>query len=134
MSQRNVEIVRRAWEAWEDRDMHALFAHYDPEIVWDQRSGPIELLGLYKGHEGVRKFFREWRDSFENYHAHAETFIDAATNVVAGIRQGGRGKVSGVEIEMPVQWLVYRIRNNLIVRIEAFDVKADALEAAGTEE
>jgi hypothetical protein len=30
------EVVRATWEACERRDMDALFAFYDPEIVWDQ--------------------------------------------------------------------------------------------------
>ena len=35
MSQENVELVRRSWEAWERGDMEAIFAFYDPEIVSD---------------------------------------------------------------------------------------------------
>jgi ketosteroid isomerase-like protein len=132
MSQENVEIVRRAWEAWERRDMESLFALYDPAIIWDQsRIGPIELRGLYHGHEGVRRFFREWLDPFEAFHAHAETFIDAGDRVVVGVRQGGRGKASGVDIEMPVYWQAYEIRAGLVIRIEVVETQAEALEAAG---
>ena len=36
MSRENVELVRGSWEAWERGDMDAIFAFYDPEIVWDQ--------------------------------------------------------------------------------------------------
>jgi ketosteroid isomerase-like protein len=38
MSHANVELVHaawEAWEAWERGDMDAIFAFYDPEIVWD---------------------------------------------------------------------------------------------------
>jgi ketosteroid isomerase-like protein len=37
MSLENVEIVRRAWEAWEREDWEPLYALYDPAIVWDAR-------------------------------------------------------------------------------------------------
>jgi ketosteroid isomerase-like protein len=102
MSEANVEIVRRVWEAWERRHTEAVFALYDPAIVWESHSDPIiggsPLDGLYHGHEGVRQFFREWRESFDVWDAHAETFIDAGDNVVVGYQTSGRGKASGAEL------------------------------------
>ena len=135
MSQENVEIVHRVWEAWERRDSDAAFAHYDPAIVWETHGHPIfggsPVDGLYEGHEGVRRFFREWRESFEAWQAEAETFIDAGDNVVVGYRASGRGRASGAELGNRMFWLVYRIRNRLIVRIHLFAEKAQALAAAG---
>jgi uncharacterized protein len=134
MSKENVEIVRRVWEALERRDTEALFALYDPAIVWDQRAGPTELVGLYHCHEGVRQVFREWLESFDTYHAHADTYIDAGNDVVVvGYRVSGRGKASGAEVDMP-RWNVYRIRKALVIRVEVFETKAEALEAAGLSE
>ena len=81
--------------------MEAIFAFYDPEIVWDQtRYGASELSVVYHGHDGIRQFFRAWLAPFEDYHAYPEEFIDAGEAVVVRIRQGGRGKQSGVEVEM----------------------------------
>jgi ketosteroid isomerase-like protein len=135
MSQENVEIVRRIWEASERRDTHAVFALYDPAIVWDfSQAAPVELRGLYHGYDGIRQFFRQWLEPFENFHAEAETFIDAGDSVIVGYRQSGRGKASGAEVEMPAAWSVYRIRNGLVVRIEVFQTKPEALEAAGLSE
>lgn len=106
MSQENVELVRAAWER---RDMEALFAFYDPEIVWDQtRYAGGELAALYSGHDGVRRFFREWLAPFESYFAHADDFIDAGDAVVVSVRQGGRGKLSGADVAMPPYMQVYR--------------------------
>jgi ketosteroid isomerase-like protein len=87
MSQENVEIVRRVWEAAERRDDQAVFNLYDPAIVWESHFvGPIELGGLYHGHDGVRQFFRDWLESCETYHAQAEPFIEAGNEVVVGYR------------------------------------------------
>ena len=102
MSQENVELVRAAWAAWERGDMEAIFAFYDPAIVWDQTHyEAAELSDVYHGHDGIKQFFRQWLAPFESYHAHAEDFIDAGEAVVVRIRQGGRGKGSGAEVEMP---------------------------------
>ena len=135
MSQENVEFVRRIWEASERRDTAAVFALYDPAIVWDfSHAAPVELRGLYHGYDGLRQFFRQWLEPFENFHAEAETFIDAGDSVVVGYRQSGRGKASGAEVEMPAAWSVYRIRDGLVTRIEVFQTKPEALEAAGLSE
>jgi ketosteroid isomerase-like protein len=128
MSQENVEIVRRAWEASDRRDTEALFALYDPAIVWHSHYGPIS--GSYHRHEGVRQFFREWTDALETFRARAVEFIDAGDCVVVDVRVWARGKGSGVEAEMP-QGHLCRVRDGLLIRIEIFETKERALEAAG---
>jgi hypothetical protein len=50
-------------------------------------------------------------------------------NVVVGFRTSGRGKASGAEVEM-VGWQVYRIRNGLVIRVQFFETRTEALEAA----
>jgi ketosteroid isomerase-like protein len=81
MSQENVEIVRRVWDAAERRDTEAVFALYDPAVVWDASRIPETLAGVYHGHEGVRRFFRDWLESFEAHDTRPEAFIDAGDNV-----------------------------------------------------
>jgi ketosteroid isomerase-like protein len=134
VSQENVELVRRIWDAQERRKTEDAFALYDPAIVWDATRVTGPLAGVYHGHQGLRQFFREWQEPFEAHHAQAETFIDAGdNNVVVGVRLSGRGKSSGVEVEMPRSY-VYRLRNGLVVRVEVFETKAEALEAVGLKE
>jgi len=114
--------------------MGALFAHYDPEIVWDQTHyGGAELAAVYHGHDGIRRFFGEWLAPFESYYAHAEEIVDAGDAVLVRCRQGGRGKHSGIDVEMPAYWQVYRLRDGRIVRIEVYVKDADALKAVGLE-
>ncbi|MEA2140153.1 MAG: uncharacterized protein QOC91_252 [Solirubrobacteraceae bacterium] len=135
MSQENLEIVRAAWEAWERGDMEAIFALYDPAIVWDQTHyGAGELSGVYHGHDGIKQFFRAWLAPFESYYAHAQEFVDAGEAVLVQIRQGGRGKQSGADVQMPPYLQVYRLRDGLAVRIEVYSERAAALKAVGLEE
>jgi ketosteroid isomerase-like protein len=132
MSQENVEIVRRLTAAWERGDSKAVFALYDPAIVWESGAGVIP--GTYHGHKGVRRFFQEWLEAFETYQAQAEALIDAGDRVVVGYRGSARGKASGAEVRNWVFWLVYRIGKGLVTHIETFESKADALEAVGLSE
>jgi ketosteroid isomerase-like protein len=129
----NVEIVRRAWEAWERRDWEPLYALYHPDIVWDASAIEGPLAGIYRGHDGVRQYFSEWLESFEAHEARAEKFIEAGDDVIVGLRLKGRGKASGVEVEM-ARYNLYRIRDGLAVRVELYETEAEALEAAGLSE
>jgi uncharacterized protein len=131
MSQENVEVVRRAWEAIDRGDNESLFALYDPNIVWHSHYGPIS--GSYHGHNGVRQFFREWSDALESFRARAGEFIDADNFVVVDVTIWARGRGSGVETEMP-QGHLCTVHNGRLTRVELFESKDRALEAAGLSE
>jgi ketosteroid isomerase-like protein len=62
MSQENVEIVRRIYDAVARRDDVTPFEVYAEDIVWeiDQRAAGLMPKRVYQGHEGVRQF---WRDA-----------------------------------------------------------------------
>jgi hypothetical protein len=68
MSQENVEVVRRANEAFDARDMDALLAEHHPEVeIVVLRS---EIEGPYRGHEGLRRM------TADNFEANVEVRID----------------------------------------------------------
>jgi ketosteroid isomerase-like protein len=140
MSQENAEIVRSMWEAWERRDLAAVFEFYDPAVEWDMTHSDVPDMRVYHGHDGVREFFRAWWAFFAEYSAVPEAFIAADENVVVRVRQGGRGRASTADIEMPGyfdmprSWVVYRLRAGRAVRVEVYRDEAEALGAAGVRE
>jgi ketosteroid isomerase-like protein len=131
MSPANVDIVRASWEAWSRGDMDALFEFYDPEVEWDMTHSYIPDMGVFHGHDGIRDFFRQWREFFAEYRAEPEQFIAADDSVIVRVKQEGRGRVSTVGIEMPAYWQVYRLRDGRAVRVEIYRDEADALKAVG---
>ena len=87
MSRENVEIVRRVHDAANRRDAAAVYALYDTEVELD--ASRVEIAGftardLYRGHEGLRRFFREWHEAWENVTYDFEELIDRR-------RRDGRG-------------------------------------------
>ena len=126
MSQENVEIVRRVYEAAASRNSEAVFALYDPEVELDSsRLG----LGVYRGHEGLRSLFREWHEAWGSIEYSYEELIDAGEAVIAVVTRHARGRASGVETKQPFT-LVWTVRGGKVVRVAWFLTRAEALEAA----
>jgi len=113
--------------------MDALFEFYDPEVEWDMTHSYVPDIGVFRGHDGIREFFREWRTFFAEYYAEPEQFIGAGENVIVRVRQGGRGRSSTVGVEMPAYWQVYRLRGGHAMRVEIYRDEAEALKAAGVQ-
>jgi uncharacterized protein len=133
MSQENVEVVRQAWEAYVRRDNEAAFALYDPEIEIDLTASRVVTARAYSGLEGVREFFRDWHAAFAGVNSEVEEWIDAGERVIAMVRSYGRGKRSGVPVDM-LEAHLWTVRDGKLRRLQTFPTKADALEAAGRRE
>jgi len=62
------EVALRAYEAWNARDFDACIALIDPEVEWSF-VGSAQMPGtdeVYRGHEGVRRFWSEFVDPWES--------------------------------------------------------------------
>jgi ketosteroid isomerase-like protein len=131
MSPENVEIVRRLWDAWERRDSEAALTLRASEIeVTSHTRVAIFLTGAYRGRAGVKRYFREFMESFDDFYAHATDFSAAGPNVIVHVTYGGRGKGSGAAVERS-HWMLYRLREGRIVSQDSYDSRDEALEAAG---
>jgi ketosteroid isomerase-like protein len=137
MSEENVEIVRGIIDAHERGDFDAVFAGYDPEIAW--RLSPefarvSDFESVYYGHEGVRAFWRQWFSAWQRADFKYEEFIEAGDSVVTILSQHVRGRTSGIELEWDSYGQVWTLRNGKVVRVEFFQTREEALEAAGLSE
>jgi ketosteroid isomerase-like protein len=130
MSEENVEVVRRAWEAYHRRDNEAALALYDPTIEIDPSEQTGIDAGVYRGLEGVQDFFRNWLSSFGDLRTEVEEWIGAGDQVIAMVRTYGRGKRSGVPVDT-VQAHLWTVLNGKLKRLQIFATKAEALEAVG---
>jgi ketosteroid isomerase-like protein len=101
MSRENVEIVRKVIEAHDRGDFDTVFAAYDPRIEWRlaETMAVSDFGALYRGHEGVRAFWRQWFAAWQTVSFEYEEFIDAGQSVVTILSQRMRGRTSGIELE-----------------------------------
>jgi ketosteroid isomerase-like protein len=128
MSEKNVEIVRRVFEALNREDLDALVEAYDPvvEIV-------TLMLGTYHGSEGARQAIEEGRRNLRGWRLDPNELIDAGHSVIAIAHIRGAGQHSGIALG-DLMALSFTIRNGLIIRQQSFRSKEEALEAAGLRE
>ena len=129
MSQGNVDLARRAYEAFNRRDLEAFLALLDDEVEIDSRLVAIE--GGYHGHDGVRRWWKDLFDVMPDYRVEVEELIDLGERVLARTGHHGRGKSSGVEVEEQTRFQLWTLRHAKIVRAEMDYDKAEALRAAG---
>ena len=132
MSEEDVEIVRRAIEAYGRGGLDGMLRYYDPEIEWTTTAGYIEPA-TYRGHEGIRRYLGTVADEFDDLRIEPVELIDTGEQVIGSVRFTGRGKASGAPVEMTLI-SVSSLRDGLIYRVRNYPGMADALEAAGLPE
>jgi ketosteroid isomerase-like protein len=134
MSQKNVEIVRRAFDAFTRGDIEAVLRLCDEDIVITQAQ---ELPGVppqQRGHEGVSKVFAYWPEQWDDYRIEMRGVIaDPGDYVVVGTRERGRGKQSGVDVEAEFTF-VFTVRDEKVTELRTFVGESQALEAVGLSE
>jgi ketosteroid isomerase-like protein len=138
MSQENVEVVRRAYEAFNQGGPEAVISEglWSTELVWDFTPSGVPGLGVFRGLDEVRTFFEaDWFRAFpfDEWELVLDELIDNGDQVIAVSRQRGRGGTSGVETELE-QAFIFTLRDGEIVRIEGYLDRDKALEAAGRSE
>ncbi len=132
MSQANVEIVRRLWQAWERGDLNGMLDTLSEHVV-TRAHNAMEGTTEYQGKEGYLELVTRFTSSFDDYSATAEEFIETGDHVVVRNRQTGRGETSGASTEA-VYWFVYQVAEGKIVRQDYYPTEHEALEAAGLSE
>ena len=133
MSQENVEIVRRAFEAYNRGDLDAAVADFAPDSEYIASGAVPGGRGVYRGPEGYKRFVAWLRDEFEDARVEVDAITDAGDQVLVSVTTRGRGRQSGVEASWNV-WQVWTLRDGKIVGGLGFTSRAEALEAAGLSE
>jgi ketosteroid isomerase-like protein len=134
MSQENVEIVRAGYDAWNRGDLQAVLDRLHPDVEWEENPDVYPGLDrIYRGHDGFLKRQRDAFDVWEWFRVEDREFIDAGEHVVAFLHLIGKGRHSGIEVEMSL-YDVLTFRDAKITRHRVYADRAEALEAVGLSE
>jgi ketosteroid isomerase-like protein len=125
MSQANVEMVRRLYEAHGGPELDAVTeAVCDPDIEWRASEG----FGVLNGPTAVLRHFENFSEAFEDWRVVAEELIDAGDEVVGVTHGHGSGKASGAVVDARYA-IVLTVHANMIVRAREYATRAEALQA-----
>jgi uncharacterized protein len=131
MSQQNVEIVRRGFDAFTRGDLKALLELFDPDVVITQPPTLPGVPPVQRGRSGVLEALALWPEQWDDYRIEIGRVVaDPGEDVVVRTHQRGRGKQSGVDVEMDITF-VLTLRRRRIVKWQMFMQEDEALEAAG---
>src|SRR5262245_59694798 len=129
MSEENVDILRRALPESTPANPEDLFWILDEHVEWDY-VGAFPEIETAHGPAEVREFLREWSEVFDDFSFQAEEMLDVGDSVVVRVRQWGRGKETGAQVENQA-WQVFTLRDGKVVHCRGYDTRAQALEATG---
>jgi ketosteroid isomerase-like protein len=131
VSEENLQITRRGWEAYLRGDMDALASLWAPEVVWDLQHFRNWPESSYHGVDGVRQFVTEWLEVWGDYEVEVEELLPAPDGrVVSLITHRAKGRQSGLPMNLSMA-LTATLRNGKIIRFDTYDDRAEALDAAG---
>jgi ketosteroid isomerase-like protein len=133
MSQKNLDILRKALPARGPGDVEALLGILDDNVEWDYVGAFPEGLTTYHGPSEVRMFLQQWAEAFEDFGFEAEETIDAGDSIVVRLHQWGRGKETGAQVENR-SWQMFTFRDGKVVHCRGYATKAEGVEAAGLSE
>jgi ketosteroid isomerase-like protein len=124
VSEQNLALVRRIYDAWDRNGSAREFIAEDVEYV--NPSYAVE-----PGTRVGRKSFAVVRDTYEDFKIRVERFIDAGgDDIVVLARYTASGTVSGVPLEGEHGY-VWTLRDGQAIRFQWFSSHAEALDAAG---
>ena len=126
-----MELYYRAIDAFNRRDLDAALALMDDDVEIASRIVAIE--GGLRGHDGFRRWWQNWLDTWPDYTAEVVGVRDQGDATVATIRALGHGAGSEVPFEDTV-WQVWRWRAGKATAWGVFTDEDQALEVAGLSE
>jgi ketosteroid isomerase-like protein len=130
VSEENADVARRSFEAISRWDIDALLELYDPEVEFLPLTGTRVESGGYIGHQGVRDYFEEVAEVWEELRPRAEDVRSVGDHVLLLGACAVRGRGSGAESDSPMAW-VLTMRDGKVIRHRGYATTEEAFEAVG---
>lgn len=125
----NVETVRAIYDEWSRGNYRGAPQPYAPGITWTTFAGEGDGI-LLRGRGEIRQWFREFLSQWQDFRVEALELIAPADRVLVVGHQYGIGKLSGVNIDMPV-YAVWTFDGDLVIEVLMTRSEAEARAAAG---
>jgi ketosteroid isomerase-like protein len=130
MSQRNLETVRRVFEAFNSEDIERILALMDPELVIEIPAEVSAEPDTYRGPDGVRRYLGSFQDAMDEIRFEPEHLWDAGHSVVVALRLTAKGRQTAIPVEQRTTG-IWTIRDGRVLSIRVYASQSEAFSAAG---
>jgi ketosteroid isomerase-like protein len=130
MSRENIEVVRRSFEAFNARDVDQLVGLSDPDCEWLPFRAQLTGIGVYRGHEGVRRFVGDMEEDWEAFGIDPLEFHERGERIAVIGRVRARGRGGSVDIDL-LAGFAFDLRSGRVIRLTSHSNPEEALKAAG---
>jgi ketosteroid isomerase-like protein len=130
MSERNMQILRETLAAFNSGDLERILHFVHPEfegVVPPEYSAEPDT---YRGHEGIRRYFRTFEEVMEEVRFEPERFWQAGDAVAVTMRLTAKGRQTSIAVEQRFAQ-VWRLRDGRVVGVQSYVSVSEALEIAG---
>jgi ketosteroid isomerase-like protein len=127
MSQANVDVARRAFDAFNRRDLQAFVAVTDPEVDFTPFAG--EWVGSFHGHQGLARWWAELSRVFEVVRYELIEWHDLGDLGLCSVRAHGQSRGGHAPFETTL-WMVGEFRDEKLLWWRTCHSHAEALEHA----
>jgi ketosteroid isomerase-like protein len=129
MSEENVEVVRRVYEAFNERDADEAVELVSPRFSFQSEFGALSGR-RDEGRAGFRNYFRDMADAWAAFQVELDEIEALGEAVIVAYRERAIGRGSGIEVEAH-GYELWRFEHGQLVSKQNFASKERALEAAG---
>jgi ketosteroid isomerase-like protein len=131
MSRENLEVVRRAYEAWNRRDVDEAAELLAPDIEW-QMPPNLPDAETWRSSDEVTRGLETFLESWTELRVEVHELIDAGDRVVALVRYSGQAALTGLEVEgAGVDAAVWTLRDGRATKVQMYGGTDEALAAVG---
>jgi ketosteroid isomerase-like protein len=132
MSQASVDIIRRAYDAFNEGDLDGLMEFYSPDA---EQEAPI-VGELHRGRDEIRRSFASYFEIVEAARTEPLEFIEVGEQVVVPVRLHGRMRHTAITDDMiPTEMVhAFAVRDGQIVWNYICADRDEAIKAAEARE
>jgi ketosteroid isomerase-like protein len=128
------QAIRRLFDAFNDRDVATGLSLLHPEVVFQAVTGAVMNEGEpYRGHEGMRRYFAQVEEHWQELQVTPVQVRAAGGAVVALGHANGTGAGGSVR-DAPTTW-VFKFKDGLVSQVQVFSderLARQALEATSS--
>jgi ketosteroid isomerase-like protein len=133
VSQENVEICKRAVDAFNRRDLHSYDEIYTVDFEWFPAMPMAVEREAFQGRNGIERYFDEIARTWDAFVLLDDEYRDGGSSLLLLARLQARGSTSGVSLDSPFA-AIFDLVDGRCARCRGFLDVTEALKAVGLEE